>query len=181
MSEEVEVKIFEETPVEERLEKIRKKIIKDAEKQASEILSEARERAAKVVEEAEKRAERRASEILRREAEEAEREKRKIIAEAKLRARQVVTASKEEGIRREILSSYPLETSLTASINELKIISGLCSAFPKASFSKGNSFCIRAKILPSLSIIPLFIFVVPKSTAKTKSFSMAISPIHLYL
>jgi len=100
VSEEVEVKIFEETPVEERLEKIRKKIMKDAEKQASEILGEAQGRAAKVIEEAEKRAERRASEILRREAEEAEREKRKIIAEAKLRARQIVTASKEEGVRR---------------------------------------------------------------------------------
>ncbi|MBS7247375.1 MAG: V-type ATP synthase subunit E family protein [Candidatus Jordarchaeales archaeon] len=100
MSEEVEVKVFEETPVEERLEKIRKKIMEYAEKQASEILNEAHKREAKVIEEAERRAERKASEILRRGGEDAEREKRKIIAEAKLKARQIVTKTKEEGIRR---------------------------------------------------------------------------------
>lgn len=100
MSEEVEVKVFEETPINERLEKLRKKIMEDAEKQVKAILDEAHERANKIVEEAEKRAERRAGEILRREAEEAEREKRKIVAEAKLKARQMVTAAKEEGIKR---------------------------------------------------------------------------------
>ncbi|MBS7288640.1 MAG: V-type ATP synthase subunit E [Candidatus Freyarchaeota archaeon] len=100
MSEEVEIKVFEEAPVEERLERIRKKIMEYAEKQASMILDEARGRADKVIEEAERRAERKAGEILRRGGEEAEREKRKIIAEAKLKARQIVTAAKEEGIRK---------------------------------------------------------------------------------
>lgn len=100
MSEEVEVKVFEETPLEERLEKIKNKIMEQAEKQANEILEEARKRAAKVIEEAEKRAERKASEILRRGTEEAERERRKVIAEAKLKARQMVTKAKEEGIKK---------------------------------------------------------------------------------
>jgi len=100
MSEQVEVRKFEETPIEERLERIRKKIMDDANREAQRILEEARKRVEKVIEEAEKRAERKASEILRKEVEAAEREKRKVIAEAKLKARQMVTVAKEEGIKR---------------------------------------------------------------------------------